>query len=296
MPALVTNNFRIHNAKQFREMLSEASLYGGATASTALSTNAYLFIGKSDAWSGSFSDTSVPDPTTSANPSSDTTANTSYTHWKDMIAAKKISSSDVSHVITRHNWTSGRVYQMYKDTETMSDLLSTRTGQTVSNAGGTATESASTYPMYVMNTNYGVYKCLYNAKISNQSTSTHINDGLRLKKAFITTALKCVPPGDTPLKTELDNSLNFFNEEINKLQNLKAIVALGKIAFDACVYFYKSNYNFVDKVNFGHDKIYRLPNNTLLIGCYHPSPRNVNTGRINEQKMTNLFKKVLKMV
>ena len=164
MPALVTNNFRIHNAKQFREMLSEASLYGGATASTALSTNAYLFIGKSDAWSGSFSDTSVPDPTTSANPSSDTTANTSYTHWKDMIAAKKISSSDVSHVITRHNWTSGRVYQMYKDTETMSDLLSTRTGQTVSNAGGTATESASTYPMYVMNTNYGVYKCLYNAE------------------------------------------------------------------------------------------------------------------------------------
>jgi len=89
-----------------------------------------------------------------------------------------------------------------------------------------------------------LYKCLYNAKISNQSTSTHINDGLRLKKAFITTALKCVPPGDKPLKTELDNCFNFFNEEINKLQNLKAIVALGKIAFDACIYFYKSNYNF----------------------------------------------------
>ena len=141
-----------------------------------------------------------------------------------------------------------------------------------------------------------LYKCLYNAKISNQSTSTHINDGLRLKEAFITTALKCVPPGDKPLKTELDNCFNFFNEEINKLQNLKAIVALGKIAFDACIYFYKSNYNFLDKVNFGHDKIYKLPNNTLLIGCYHPSPRNVNTGRINEQKMTNLFKKVLKMV
>ncbi len=141
-----------------------------------------------------------------------------------------------------------------------------------------------------------LYKCLYNVKISNQSTSTHVNDGLKLKKAFITTALKCVPPGDKPLKTELDNCFNFFNQEINKLQNLKAIVALGKIAFDACVYFYKSNYNFLDKIKFGHDKIYKLPNNTLLIGCYHPSPRNVNTGRINEKKMTNLFKKVLKMV
>ena len=164
MPALVTNNFRIHNAKQFREMLSEASLYGGATASTALSTNAYLFIGKASAWSGSFSDTTIPDPSTAANPSSDTTANTSYSHWKDMIAAKKVSSSDISHVVTRHNWTSGRVYQMYKDTETHSNLIASRTGQTVSNAGGTATESATMYPMYVMNTNFGVYKCLYNAE------------------------------------------------------------------------------------------------------------------------------------
>ncbi len=141
-----------------------------------------------------------------------------------------------------------------------------------------------------------LYKCLYNAKISNQSTSTHIKDGLKLKNAFITTALKCVPPGDKPLKTELDNCFNFFNQEINKLKNLKVIIALGKIAFDACVYFYKSNYNFLEKIKFGHNKIFKLPNNILLIGCYHPSPRNVNTGRINKQKMTNLFKKVLKMV
>jgi len=140
-----------------------------------------------------------------------------------------------------------------------------------------------------------LYKCLHNANISNQSTSKHINDGLKLKKAFITTALKCVPPEDKPLKIELDNCFNFFNQEINKLQNLKAIVALGKIAFDACVYFYKSNYNFFNKIKFEHGKIYKLPKNTLLIGCYHPSPRNVNTGRINERKMTSLFKKVLKL-
>jgi len=141
-----------------------------------------------------------------------------------------------------------------------------------------------------------LYKCLYNANISNQSTSKYLNDGLKLKKAFITTALKCVPPGDKPLKIELDNCFNFFNQEINKLKNLKVIVALGKIAFDACVYFYKSNYNFLDKIKFGHDAIYKLPNNILLVGCYHPSPRNVNTGRINEKKMTNLFKKILKLV
>ncbi len=140
-----------------------------------------------------------------------------------------------------------------------------------------------------------LYKCLHKTKISNQPNSDHIDDGLILKKAFITTALKCVPPGDKPLKKELDNCFNFFNQEINVLQNLKVIVALGKIAFDACVYFYKSNYSFSKKIKFGHSYIYHLPNNITLVGCYHPSPRNVNTGRINENKMIKLLKKVKKL-
>ncbi len=140
-----------------------------------------------------------------------------------------------------------------------------------------------------------LYKCLHKAKISNQPNSDHIDDGLILKKAFITTALKCVPPGDKPLKKELDNCFNFFNQEINVLQNLKVIVALGKIAFDACAYFYKSNYNFSKKIKFGHSYTYHLPNNITLVGCYHPSPRNVNTGRINENKMIKLLKKIKKI-
>jgi uracil-DNA glycosylase family 4 len=140
-----------------------------------------------------------------------------------------------------------------------------------------------------------LYKCLHKAKISNQPNSDHIEDGLILKKAFITTALKCVPPGDKPLRKELDNCFNFFNQEINVLQNLKVIVALGKIAFDACVYFYKSNYNFSKKIKFGHSYIYKLPTNITLVGCYHPSPRNVNTGRINVNKMIKLLKKIKKI-
>jgi len=140
-----------------------------------------------------------------------------------------------------------------------------------------------------------LYKCLFNAKISNQSKSEYRNDGLKLKKAYITTALKCVPPGDKPKKSELDNCFSFFNSEITYLKNLKVIVALGKIAFDACTYFYKSKYKLNEKINFAHDKIYKLPDNIFLVGCYHPSPRNVNTGRINEKKMTSLFKKVLKL-
>ena len=140
-----------------------------------------------------------------------------------------------------------------------------------------------------------LYKCLHKANISNQSTSEHLNDGLKLNKAYITTALKCVPPEDKPKKNELDNCFNFFNSEISSLKNLKVIVALGKIAFDACKYFYKSKHNFTKKINFAHAKVYKLPGDIFIVGCYHPSPRNVNTGRINEKKMTNLFRKVLKL-
>ena len=137
-----------------------------------------------------------------------------------------------------------------------------------------------------------LYKCLFKANISNQINSDHINDGLKLKNAYITAALKCVPPEDKPLKKELDNCSNFFNNEIELLKNLKVIVCLGKIAFDACKYFYKKKINLNQKIKFGHGKIYSLKNGIKMVGCYHPSPRNVNTGRINEKKMVQLFQKI----
>ena len=140
-----------------------------------------------------------------------------------------------------------------------------------------------------------LYKCLHKARISNQSNSDHINDGLKLYKAYITTALKCVPPEDKPLKKELDNCSIYFEKEINYLKNLKVIVALGKIAFDSCKYFYQKQFNLEKQIKFGHGKVYKLENGVSLVGCYHPSPRNVNTGRINEKKMVSLFNKIKKI-
>ena len=141
-----------------------------------------------------------------------------------------------------------------------------------------------------------LYKCLYAAKISNQSNSDHLNDGLKLKNSYITTALKCVPPEDKPLKNELDNCSNYFNQEIYLLKGLKVIVALGKIAFDTCVQFYKKNHKLKFNFKFKHGKKYNLPDDKILIGCYHPSPRNVNTKRINLNMMVKLFKNAKKII
>ena len=141
-----------------------------------------------------------------------------------------------------------------------------------------------------------LYKCLYLAKISNQPNSDNINDGLKLNNAYITTALKCVPPNDKPEKNELHNCYKFFNREIDLLKNCKIIIPLGKIAFDACINFYKIDYQIDKKFIFGHGKNYKLPDGKILFSCYHPSPRNVNTKRINLKKMTNFFLKAKKFI
>ena len=142
-----------------------------------------------------------------------------------------------------------------------------------------------------------LFKCLYKAGFSNQPLSVNKNDGLVLNNLYLTTALKCVPPEDKPTSVELKTCFNFFNQEINSLKNITTILALGKIGYDACVNYYKQHYKIKNKdFAFGHGCKNILPDNKTLIGSYHPSPRNVNTGRINEKKMTNLFLKVLKLV
>ena len=141
-----------------------------------------------------------------------------------------------------------------------------------------------------------LFKSLHLAKISNQPFSNHLNDNLKLNSTYITNILKCVPPGDKPLINELNNCSNYFEKEISNLKNLKVIVALGKVAFDNCIKFYKRNYLIEKKLIFRHGKKYNLPDGKRLIACYHPSPRNVNTKVINLKMMKNLFIKVRKII
>jgi uracil-DNA glycosylase family 4 len=140
-----------------------------------------------------------------------------------------------------------------------------------------------------------LFNCLFKSGLCNQSNSDHLKDGLKLINTFITLALRCVPPKDKPTKEELKNCSIFFKEELDIIKNKKVIVALGKIAFDTCIKFYKENYGLRGSFKFGHGVKYDI-NELTILGCYHPSPRNVNTGRINEAKMIYLFKKAKKLI
>ena len=140
-----------------------------------------------------------------------------------------------------------------------------------------------------------LFKSLYAVKISNQDFSKKINDGLKLKSTFITNILKCVPPGDKPMNNELNKCSDYFIKELDYLNNLKVIVALGKVAFDNCVKIYKKKFNFNKKLIFKHGKKYLLPDNKTLIASYHPSPRNVNTKVITSNMINKLFIKAKKI-
>ena len=140
-----------------------------------------------------------------------------------------------------------------------------------------------------------LFKSLYSVKISNQDFSENKDDGLKLKSTYITNILKCVPPGDKPMNEELSQCSNYFIKEIDYLTKIKVIVTLGKVAFDNCVKIYKKKFNINYKFKFKHGKKYLLPDNKILIACYHPSPRNVNTKVVTHAMINSLFKKAKKI-
>jgi len=140
-----------------------------------------------------------------------------------------------------------------------------------------------------------LFKCLHIAKIANQPNSEKLNDGLKLDSTYITNILKCVPPEDKPVNEELNNCATYFDGEISNLKKLKTIVTLGKVAFDNCIKVFKKEHELDRKIQFKHGKIYKLPNNIMLISSYHPSPRNVNTKLISLKMMVDLFKKAKKI-
>lgn len=136
---------------------------------------------------------------------------------------------------------------------------------------------------------------LYEAGITNQPNSDSLLDGLKMHDAFMTPVLKCVPPFDKPTAEELKNCSHYFEDEISILSNVKIVLALGKIGFDGYLKHVRQKFNFKLKdYSFGHDKKYLLPNGKILWGSYHPSPRNVNTGRVNSSMMIKLLMNVKK--
>ena len=175
MAAIITNKFRINNAEQFVESFSESA-----------ATTYYLFIGRSHSWA---TDTdgqgrSINEGTDASPPTPNDDISSEFYNYDDMLGAKLLTSSDVSHVIPRRNWTTGTTYDMYEHNISSSNAA---------NSGATNLFDST---FFVMNSSNAVYKVIENdgataSTVEPTSTSNSIfetSDGYRWKYMYSLTS------------------------------------------------------------------------------------------------------------
>lgn len=126
-------------------------------------------------------------------------------------------------------------------------------------------------------------KALYETGFSNNPSSISAKDGLILKNVFITSCLRCAPPSNKPLNSELVNCSNYLVKELEVLKKVKVVITLGHIAFQTYC-----KINDLKKLQFYHLAKYRI-NDKHLIVSYHPSRQNTNTQKLTWPMWISVF-------
>lgn len=126
-------------------------------------------------------------------------------------------------------------------------------------------------------------KALYEIGFSNIPSSISAKDGLILKNVFITSCVRCAPPSNKPLNSELVNCSNYLVKELEILKKVKVVITLGHIAFQTYC-----KINDLKKLQFYHLAKYRI-NDKHLIVSYHPSHQNTNTQKLTWTMWINVF-------
>jgi uracil-DNA glycosylase len=171
-----------------------------------------------------------------------------------------------------------------------------------------------------------LYRALYEAGFANQPLSRQREDGLALHDCFITASLRCAPPANKPLPEELRNCRPYLEAEFRLLRNLKAVLVLGKIAFDAFLRLIYQSDAFRhaggrgsaakrertgalrdisrpaatelpprSAVRFGHGLSYDLGAGIPRLFCsYHPSQQNTQTGKLTPEMLRRVLEDIRK--
>ena len=131
-----------------------------------------------------------------------------------------------------------------------------------------------------------LYRAMHRAGLANQATSTHRDDGLQLSGAWVTLAVRCVPPDNAPTPAEKTRCLPFMQRELEALRDARVVVCLGAIAYAAIA----ESLGVVRRPKFGHGVVVDAPNGLTIVCSYHPSQQNTFTGRLTEKMLDNVFR------
>jgi uracil-DNA glycosylase len=135
-------------------------------------------------------------------------------------------------------------------------------------------------------------RALHAAGFANQPISESIDDGLIYIGCYLTAAVKCAPPGDRPTEEEFGNCSEYLAAELALMKNLRSVLALGALAFKACKDQLGLEGAGSRRLKFAHGKQYATTGRPTLYACYHPSPRNTNTGRLTEAMLVSVLRRI----
>jgi uracil-DNA glycosylase len=142
-----------------------------------------------------------------------------------------------------------------------------------------------------------MYPIIYEAGFSSQPNATDRQDGLVLKNLYITAAVRCAPPDNKPLPPELANCAPYLDREMDGLKNVRVVVALGRVGFEAYLNYLKRRGLLKNKnpYLFKHAASYKMPDGKTLLASYHPSNQNTQTGKLTHRMLENIFKEAARL-
>ncbi len=141
-------------------------------------------------------------------------------------------------------------------------------------------------------------RALYDAGFANQPTSRRADDGLALRDAYITAAVRCAPPENKPTPREIAACRAHLAAEAAALPNVSVLLALGRIGFEACLSLLADGGARVrPRPPFGHGLVHRFgPGIPTLVASYHPSRQNTNTGKLTAKMFAEVFEQARRLI
>jgi uracil-DNA glycosylase family 4 len=133
-----------------------------------------------------------------------------------------------------------------------------------------------------------LYGALWRAGYANQASSRSADDGLELRGAFVTAAVRCAPPQNRPTPVERDTCRPYLARELALLDEALVLVALAQFAATAVV----QHFDLRPRPRFAHLAEYPLPGGRVLLCSYHPSQQNTFTGTLTEPMFDAVFARV----
>jgi uracil-DNA glycosylase family 4 len=134
-----------------------------------------------------------------------------------------------------------------------------------------------------------LYRALHRAGFANQAASISADDGLELTDAYVSSVVRCAPPGNKPTPVERDRCLPFLARELEALPRLRVLVALGAFAWDGVLRAVRTRgHEVAPRPVFGHGAMVRI-GPYALVGSYHVSQQNTFTGRLTEAMLDAVF-------